>query len=78
MIFRIDQQLREKVDINNFDEYGRKLDQKISNDLNKKIDKTDLKKNNNIINKKVILNFKNIYKGLCSILYLMRIFFFET
>lgn len=53
MIYRIDEQLRDKVDFNNFDEYGRKLDQKISNDLNKKIDKVELKKNNNIINKKV-------------------------
>ncbi len=53
MIYRIDEQLREKVDFNNFDEYGKKLDQKISNDLNRKIDKMELKKNNNIINKKV-------------------------
>jgi len=54
MIFRIDEQLRDKVDFNNFDEYGKKLDQKISSDLNKKIDKVELKKNNNIINRKVI------------------------
>lgn len=53
MIYRIDEQLRDKVDFNNFDDYGRKLDQKLSNDLNRKIDKVDLKKNNNIINKKV-------------------------
>lgn len=55
MIYRIDEQLRDKVDFNNFDEYGKKLDLKISNDLNKKIDKNELKKNNNIINKKVFI-----------------------
>lgn len=53
MIYNINDQLRDKVDINNFDEYGKKLDQKLSNDLNKKIDKSELKKNNNLINRKV-------------------------
>ena len=55
MIYRIDEQLRDKVDFNNFDEYGRKLDQKLPNDLNRRIDKVELKKNNNIINKKIIV-----------------------
>jgi len=39
MIFRIDQQLIEKVDINNFDENGRRLDKRFI----KKIEKVHLK-----------------------------------
>ena len=49
----IDNQIKAKVDINNFDEYGKQLDIKILNEFSKKIDKNDLKKNNNIITKKV-------------------------
>lgn len=54
-IVKIDDQLREKVDINNFQEYDKKLDQKISNEFNKKLDKKELKRNNNLINKKVFI-----------------------
>ena len=62
-IVKIDTKLREKVDINNFEDFGKKLDQKVLNDLNKKIDKSDLKRNNNIINKKVkYFNIKYLFK----------------
>ena len=36
MIVRIDQQLKEKVDFDNIGEFERKLDEKISGNLNKK------------------------------------------
>lgn len=63
VIVRIDQQLKEKVDFDNIGEFERKLDQKISGNLNKKLDKMELKKNNNMINKKVkIIKFKNNIK----------------
>jgi hypothetical protein len=55
MLVRIDEQLKEKVDFENIGEFEKKLDQKISGNLNKKLDKMELKKNNNIINKKVII-----------------------
>lgn len=55
-IVKIDNQLRDKVDINNFHDFDKKLDQKISNEFNKKIDKTELRKNNQLINKKVFFN----------------------
>jgi hypothetical protein len=53
MLVKIDEQLKEKVDFENIGEFEKKLDQKISGNLNKKLDKMELKKNNNIINKKV-------------------------
>jgi len=49
----LDDQLKAKVDIYNFDEYGKKLDVKITNEFSKKIDRNDLKKNNTFITKKV-------------------------
>ena len=58
-IGKIEDQLREKVDRMNLDEFGRRFDNKLSNEISKKIDKTDLKKNNNILSKKVklLINF---------------------
>jgi hypothetical protein len=52
-ISKIEDQLREKVDRMNLDEFGRKFDHKLVNEISKKIDKTDLKKNNTYFNKKV-------------------------
>jgi hypothetical protein len=50
---KLDEQLRDKVDRYNFDEYGKKMDSKINNEIGKKLDKSDLKKNNNIMYKKI-------------------------
>jgi transcriptional regulator CtsR len=52
-ILKLDDQLKEKVDKYNFDEYGRKVDFKITNEISKKIDKVELKKNNSMMNKKI-------------------------
>lgn len=52
-ILKLDDQLKEKVDKYNFDEYGRKVDYKITNEISKKIDKVELKKNNSMMNKKI-------------------------
>lgn len=49
----IDEQLRDKVDYQNFGEYEKKIDKKMANEFTKKIDKTEMKKNNNKIHKKV-------------------------
>ncbi len=46
--------MREKVDRFNLDEFGKRLDNKLNNEISKKIDKHDLKKNNVMFNKKVI------------------------
>jgi hypothetical protein len=51
----IDDQIKAKVDIYNFDEYGKQLDKKIYDEFSKKIDRNDLKKNNTIISKKVFI-----------------------
>ena len=40
----------------NLDEFGKKVDNKINNEMGKKIDKQELNKNNSRINKKVTLN----------------------
>jgi hypothetical protein len=52
-ITKIEDQLREKVDLFSLDEFGKKVDNKLNNEFNKKLDKQDLMKNNNIINKKI-------------------------
>ncbi len=52
-LLKLDDQLKEKVDKYNFDEYGRRVDSKINNEISKKIDKVELKKNNSMMNKKV-------------------------
>ena len=51
---KIEDQLHDKVDRLNLDEIARKIDTKIAYEVSKKLDKTDLKKNNGIINKKVL------------------------
>jgi hypothetical protein len=52
-ILKLDDQLKSKVDKYNFEEFGKKIDFKIQNESSKKIDKNELKKNNNQLNKKV-------------------------
>jgi hypothetical protein len=52
-IVKIDKQLKAKVDTTNFEIYGKQIDNKISNEFSKKIEKNDLRKNNVIITKKV-------------------------
>ena len=51
---RLEDMLRKKVDRINLDEFGRKIDNRLVSEVSKKLDKFDLKKNNNIMNKKVI------------------------
>ena len=50
----IEDQLREKVDRFNLDEFGKRMDSKFNSEISKKIDKHELKKNNLLLNKKVI------------------------
>ncbi len=52
---RIEDKLNEKVDKLNLDEIARKIDARLSLEMGRKIDKTDLKKNTNLMNKKVIM-----------------------
>lgn len=62
-ILKLDDQLKEKVDKINFDDYGKKIDTKINSEVSKKIDKNELKKNNSMISKKVnILSLLTIYR----------------
>ena len=57
---KIEDQLHDKVDRLNLDEIARKIDTKIAYEVSKKLDKTDLKKNNGIINKKVLKSLNQI------------------
>lgn len=50
---KIEEKVRDKVDKFNIDEILRKFDQKILNEVSRKLELSDLKKNNNVINKKV-------------------------
>ena len=52
-IGKIDEQLQNKVDHIILDEFGKKMDVRMNNEISKKIDKNDLKKNNTFISKKV-------------------------
>jgi len=52
-ITKIEDQLREKVDKFSLDEFGKYVNEKLSHEMNKKLDRNDLKKNNNLINKKI-------------------------
>jgi hypothetical protein len=54
-IGKIDEQLQNKVDHILLDDFGKRIDNKLSNEINKKIDKHDLKKNNTYISKKVYI-----------------------
>lgn len=67
-IGKIEDQLREKVDRFSLDEFGRRVDTKLNTEINKKIDRTDLKKNNNIINKKIDTLENKISKTLVDTL----------
>jgi len=59
-IGKVEDQLREKVDRMNLDEFGRRFDNKLVNEISKKMDKNDLKKNNTYLNKKVYFNIIKI------------------
>ncbi len=52
-ISRIEEQMREKVDRFNMEEFSKKIEHKMFSEMSKKLDRMDLKKNNTIINKKV-------------------------
>jgi len=67
-INKIEDQLREKVDRFSLDEFGRRVDTKLNTEINKKIDRSDLKKNNNIINKKIDTLENKISKTLVDTL----------
>jgi len=52
-ITKIEDQLTEKVDKFSLEEFGKYVNNKLSQEMNKKLDRNDLKKNNNLINKKI-------------------------
>ena len=52
-ISKIEEQMREKVDKFNMEEFTRKFEKKMLLEINSKIDRVDLKKNNTLINRKV-------------------------
>ena len=53
-LLKIEDQMRDKVDKLNMDELIRKFDQKIISEVSRKLDRNDMKRNNNVINKKVL------------------------
>ena len=55
-IYKIQEQMREKVDKINMDDFSRKFEVKLLTEMGKKLDRTDLKKNTSLINKKVLIN----------------------
>jgi hypothetical protein len=55
-ILRIQEQMREKVDKINMEDFSKKFEQRLINEVSKKLDRNDLKKNTNLINKKVLFN----------------------
>ncbi len=67
-INKIEDQLREKVDRFNLDEFGRRIDNKFNFEINKKLDRNDLKKNNNFINRKIDTLENKISKTLVDTL----------
>ena len=52
-IARIEEQLRNKVDKFGLMEFGQRIDNRFSHEIKSKLDKTDLHKNNHVINKKI-------------------------
>lgn len=56
-LHKIQDQMRDKVDKLNMDELVRKIDLKIINEVSRKLDRNDMKRNNNVINKKVLQVF---------------------
>jgi hypothetical protein len=67
-IGKIEGKLREKVDLLSLDEFGKRVDNKLNNEINKKLDKVDMKKNNNFINKKIDILENKISKTLVDTL----------
>jgi DNA repair exonuclease SbcCD ATPase subunit len=67
-INKIEEQLREKVDRFNLDEFGRRIDSKLHNEINKKLDRNDLKRNNHLINRKIDTLENKISKTLVDTL----------
>lgn len=67
-INKIEEQLREKVDKFSLDEFGKNVNDKLSNEMNKKLDRSDLRKNNNLINKKIDTLENKISKTLVDTL----------
>jgi hypothetical protein len=64
----IEDKLKEKVDRFGLDEFGRKIDNKFHNQINRKIDISDLRKNNNLIVKKIDTLENKISKTLVDTL----------
>ena len=52
-VSKLEEQLRDKVDRFNLDEFGKKIDTKFKGEIQMKMDKTDMKRNNSYLNKKV-------------------------
>lgn len=52
-VARLEDQLRDKVDKFNLEDFGKKIDHKFNGDLQKKLDKTDMKRNNSYLNRKL-------------------------
>ncbi len=50
---KLEENLKLKVDKMNLDEFGKNIDKRLHSEVSKKIDKQDLRKNNNIMIKKV-------------------------
>jgi hypothetical protein len=54
-ITRVQDQLKDKVDRFNLDEFSKRFDMKILHEVSKKLDRNDMNKNTTVINKKVYL-----------------------
>ncbi len=67
-ITKIEDQLREKVDKFSLEEFGKYVNEKLSSEIGKKLDKNDLKRNNNMINKKIDTLENKISKTLVDTL----------
>jgi hypothetical protein len=52
-IAKVEEQLKDKVDKFNLDDFGRKMDTKFNGEMQKKLDRTDMKRNNSFLTKKV-------------------------
>jgi len=54
-VLKLEEKLHHKVDKFNLDEFGKKLDTKFNGEIQKKIDKSDLKRSNSYFSKKVYI-----------------------
>ena len=52
-IGKIDDKLRDKVDRFKLDDFGKKMNSMINGEIDKKVDRNDLKRNNSYLHKKV-------------------------